>query len=129
MSYLLVAHGTRKPDGVDTVGRLAERASALLGDAVHVALVNVLGPTPSDVLRALPADRPVTVVPAFLASGYHVRVDLPAHTSPRAVTRPSRIRPVAGRAPAPCLRTGQGGGSPCWRPGDAAVMADAVQIW
>ena len=78
MSKLLVAHGTRKPDGVKMIGELAGRVSEQLGLPVHVAFVDVLGPTPEEVLRALPADRPVTVVPAFLASGYHVRVDLPA---------------------------------------------------
>lgn len=81
MSHLLVAHGTRKPAGVTMVGELADRVSALLDRPVHVAFVDVLGPTPEEVLRALPADRPVTVVPAFLASGYHVRVDLPAHVA------------------------------------------------
>ncbi len=79
------------------VGELAERVSELLGRPVHVAFVDVLGPTPEEVLRALPADRPVTVVPAFLASGYHVRVDLPAHVAASghpAVTVTDAARPV-----------------------------------
>ena len=39
----------------------------------------MVGPTPEEVLRALPAAQPVVAVPAFLARGYHVRVDLPAY--------------------------------------------------
>ena len=77
MNPLLVAHGTRKPDGVAMIADLADRVGALLGRRVHTAFVDVLGPTPSDVLSTLRGE-PVVVVPAFLASGYHVRVDLPA---------------------------------------------------
>jgi hypothetical protein len=78
------------------VGQLAERVAGLLHRPVHVAFVDVVGPTPQEVLRALPADRPVTVVPAFLASGYHVRVDLPAHVAAgghRAVTVTAPLGP------------------------------------
>jgi sirohydrochlorin ferrochelatase len=74
---LLVAHGTRKADGVAMIAELAERVGANLGIRVRTAFVDVLGPTPSDVLSALP-DGPSVVVPAFLAGGYHVRVDIPA---------------------------------------------------
>jgi sirohydrochlorin ferrochelatase len=74
---LLVAHGTRKADGVAMIADLAERVGGLLGQRVHTAFVDVLGPTPADVLSELP-DGPAVVVPAFLASGHHVRVDIPA---------------------------------------------------
>ena len=57
MSKLLVAHGTRKPNGVKMIGELAGRVSEQLGLPVHVAFVDVLGPTPEEVLRALPTDR------------------------------------------------------------------------
>lgn len=77
MNPLLVAHGTRKPGGVAMIADLAHRVGALLGREVRTAFVDVLGPTPSDVLSTLHGE-PVVVVPAFLASGYHVRVDLPA---------------------------------------------------
>jgi sirohydrochlorin ferrochelatase len=73
---LLVAHGTRKGQGVTMIADLAERVGALIGQHVHTAFVDVLGPTPAEVLSDLP-DGPAVVVPAFLASGYHVRVDLP----------------------------------------------------
>jgi sirohydrochlorin ferrochelatase len=78
MSLLLVAHGTRKRQGVAMVGDLAERVSAALRQPVQVAFVDVLGPTPSEVLARL-TDEPVTLVPAFLSRGYHVVSDIPAH--------------------------------------------------
>jgi sirohydrochlorin ferrochelatase len=78
MSLLLVAHGTRKQRGVTLVGELVERVSATLGQTVHVSFVDVLGPTPAEVLAGL-TDRPVTLVPAFLSRGYHVTSDIPAH--------------------------------------------------
>jgi sirohydrochlorin ferrochelatase len=77
VSYLLVAHGTRKQRGVTMVGDLAEQVSSALGQHVHMAFVDVLGPTPSEVLASL--DGPAVVVPAFLSRGYHVTTDIPAH--------------------------------------------------
>ncbi|HKV21277.1 MAG TPA: CbiX/SirB N-terminal domain-containing protein, partial [Mycobacterium sp.] len=124
MSYLLVAHGTRKPHGVAMIGQLAQRVSALLARPVHVAFVDVLGPTPEEVLRALPSERPVTVVPAFLASGYHVRVDLPAHVAASghpAVTVTAPLGPCAGTVQVLSQRLVECG----WRPGDSVVMAAA----
>jgi sirohydrochlorin ferrochelatase len=79
MSLLLVAHGTRRPGGVEMVGDLAARVSTLIGRRVQVAFVDVLGPTPSEVLSG--TDGPAIVVPAFLSRGYHVRTDLPTHVA------------------------------------------------
>jgi sirohydrochlorin ferrochelatase len=73
----LVAHGTRKQRGVAVIGDLADRVSAALGQSVQVSFVDVLGPSPSEVLSSLP--EPATVVPAFLSRGYHVNTDIPAH--------------------------------------------------
>jgi sirohydrochlorin ferrochelatase len=61
------------------IGDLAAQVSTLVGRRVQVAFVDVLGPTPSEVLSG--ADGPAIVVPAFLARGYHVRTDLPAHVA------------------------------------------------
>jgi sirohydrochlorin ferrochelatase len=77
-AQVLVAHGTRKQRGVAMVVDLAQRVSATLGETVHVSFVDVLGPTPSEVLAGTP-DEPVTLVPAFLSRGYHVATDIPAH--------------------------------------------------
>src|SRR5215472_15788323 len=82
MDLILAAHGTRRPDGVAMIADLAAQVSALLDHRVHVAFVDVLGPTPSEVLsRAAVGGRPAVVVPAFLSRGYHVRIDLPAHVA------------------------------------------------
>jgi sirohydrochlorin ferrochelatase len=78
---ILVAHGTRKAHGVEMIGELADRVSAVTGRRVRTAFVDVLGPTPADVLRTLPDDLPAVLVPAFLSSGYHVRVDIPWHVA------------------------------------------------
>jgi sirohydrochlorin ferrochelatase len=77
MNLLLVAHGTRKPQGVAMIGDLADQVSATLGQEVHVSFVDVLGPTPSKVLARM--DGPAIVVPAFLSRGYHVTSDIPDH--------------------------------------------------
>jgi sirohydrochlorin ferrochelatase len=124
MSKLLVAHGTRKPNGVKMIGELAGRVSEQLGLPVHVAFVDVLGPTPEEVLRALPADRPVTVVPAFLASGYHVRVDLPAYVAAsghRAVTVTHPLGPCPSTVAVLAQRLIECG----WRPGDSVILTAA----
>jgi sirohydrochlorin ferrochelatase len=124
MSLLLVAHGTRKPEGVTMVGDLAARVSGVLDRQVHAAFVDVLGPTPREVLSALPADRPVTVVPAFLAGGYHVRVDLPAHVAAsghRAVTVTAALGPCPSTVQVMAQRLVECG----WRTGDSVVMAAA----
>jgi len=77
MSLVLVAHGTRKQRGVAMVGDLAQRVSATLGQTVHVSFVDVLGPTPSEVLAPMAGS--TIMVPAFLSRGYHVTTDIPAH--------------------------------------------------
>ncbi len=73
---LLVAHGSRDPRGAHEISRIAEALADRLGrDAVHTAYVDVIGPTVAEALDGIAG--PVVVVPAFLASGYHVRTDLP----------------------------------------------------
>lgn len=121
---VLVAHGTRKPGGVTMVEDLAQRVGAVLEREVHVAFVDVLGPTPADVLARLPQHRPAVLVPAFLASGHHVRVDVPAHVEASAhpdvtVTRP--LGPCAGTVRVLADRLCETG----WRPGDSVILAAA----
>jgi sirohydrochlorin ferrochelatase len=105
------------------VGDLAQRVSAALGETVHVSFVDVLGPTPSEVLAATP-DEPVTVVPAFLSRGYHVTTDIPAHAEASGhpdvtVTEalgpgPQLVRVLADRL----LESG-------WRRDDSVILAAA----
>jgi sirohydrochlorin ferrochelatase len=122
MNPILVAHGTRKASGVAMIGELADRVSAQLGQRVRVAFVDVVGPTPSEVLADL--DGPAVLVPAFLSSGYHVRSDIPEHVAASGhpdvtVTHalgpcPQMVRVVTDRL----IESD-------WRYGDSVVMAAA----
>lgn len=124
MTTLLAAHGTRAPAGVAMIGDLAAAVSQRLHEPVRVAFVDVLGPAPEEVLAHLPADEPVTVLPAFLARGHHVRTDLPARL---ARTGPRVLRPAAALGPSPLLaavlaaRLAEAG----HRRGDAVVLGAA----
>ncbi|GAA1843142.1 sirohydrochlorin chelatase [Pseudonocardia ailaonensis] len=73
---VLIAHGSRS-DAADAVIRtIAEQAGAALpGVEVRVGYVDVRRPSVADAVAGLDA---AVVLPAFLASGYHVRTDLPA---------------------------------------------------
>jgi sirohydrochlorin ferrochelatase len=122
MNLVLVVHGTRKQSGVTMVGDLAQSVSATLGQTVHVSFVDVLGPTPSEVLASLTG--PTTVVPAFLSRGYHVTTDIPAHVESAGhldvtVTEalgpgPQLVRVLADRL----VESG-------WRQGDSVILAAA----
>jgi sirohydrochlorin ferrochelatase len=125
MSLILVAHGTRMPHGVAMIGNLAEQASAVCGHTVHVAFVDVLGPTPSEVLRTTAAAAgPAVVVPAFLSRGFHIHADLPAH-----VAAGGRPDVITTQALGPSLQaarivTDQLRRSG-WRPDDSVILAAA----
>jgi sirohydrochlorin ferrochelatase len=122
MNLLLVAHGTRRPGGVEMIGDLAARVSTLIGRRVQVAFVDVLGPTPSEVLSR--ADAPAIVVPAFLSRGYHVRTDLPTHVAasghPDVTVTPALgpSREVVRIAAEQLVESG-------WRRGDSVILAAA----
>ncbi|WP_232716254.1 sirohydrochlorin chelatase [Gordonia metallireducens] len=121
VSPVLVAHGTRNPHGVNVIAEIAEAVSARIG-LTRTAFVDVLGPTPSEVIADL--DKPAVLVPAFLASGYHVRKDIPEHValagrSDTVVTR--ALGPDPAIAAVARLRLAEAG----WEPGDAVVLAAA----
>lgn len=123
MNLILVAHGTRKPDGVAMIGGLAERVAATLGHAVQVAFVDVLGPTPGEAL-ATATGQPAIVVPAFLSRGYHVRADLPRHVTASGhpdVTLTPALGPSPQVARIVADRLAQSG----WRRGDSVILATA----
>jgi sirohydrochlorin ferrochelatase len=75
-ALVVLAHGTGDAAGRGTWGRLLLRLRDALPDVeVRLAYAGVARPQLADVLPQLPG--PVVVVPAFLAYGYHVRVDVP----------------------------------------------------
>ncbi len=118
---ILVAHGTRSVAGVSTVARIAELVGERVG-TTRVAFVDVLGPSPSELLAQ--THGPALIVPAFLAAGYHVRRDIPAHIE---ASGHRDVQMCDNMGPDPLLavvmrdRLHAAG----WRPGDAVVMAAA----
>jgi sirohydrochlorin ferrochelatase len=124
MDLILAAHGTRRPGGVAMIGDLAAQVSTLLDRTVQVAFVDVLGPTPSEVLSQAPAQRRAIVVPAFLSRGYHVRTDLPAHVAAsghsNVIVTPA-LGPSGGIARIVFYQLMKSG----WRPGDSVVLGAA----
>ncbi|WP_166354838.1 sirohydrochlorin chelatase [Phytoactinopolyspora limicola] len=75
-ALVATAHGTRDPDGPVVLEHLLDEVRRHLPDVpVRIAYVDVIEPMLDEVLAELPGT-PV-VVPMFLASGYHVRVDVP----------------------------------------------------
>jgi len=122
-SVVLAAHGTRDPAGVVVAGELVTALRARLpGRAALLAFVDVLGPSVREVVADAPG--PVTVIPAFLASGYHVRADVPREVG--ATGRPD-VSVTAALGPDPLLvgalrdRLRAAG----WCSGDAVVLAAA----
>ena len=104
------------------IGDLAARVSTLIGRRVQVAFVDVLGPTPSEVLSG--ADGPAIVVPAFLSRGYHVRADLPTHVL--ASGHPNvTITPALGPSREVVRIIGQQLVKSGWRPGDSVILGAA----
>ena len=75
-ALVVLAHGTGDAAGRNTWGRLLVRLRAALpGVEVRLAYAGVARPQLADVLPRMSG--PVVVVPAFLAAGFHVRVDVP----------------------------------------------------
>jgi len=105
------------------IADLADRVGRQLGRPVHTAFVDVLGPTPAEVLAELP-DEPAVVVPAFLASGYHVRVDVPAFVTASGhpdVTVTDALGPSADIVRVVVDRLVESG----WKPTDSVILAAA----
>lgn len=120
---ILAAHGTRQLSGVQEVYRLAAAvADRLAVCEVPVCFVDVLGPSPAEVLRGVRGR--AVLLPAFLASGYHVRVDVPREVGisghPDVVVTPA-LGPHRSIARVGMARLRHAG----WQPGDAVVLAAA----
>ncbi|MEV0946083.1 sirohydrochlorin chelatase [Rhodococcus sp. NPDC049939] len=120
-ALVLVAHGTRSTRGVEMIARLADAVSEQVG-FTRVSFVDVLGPSPAEVLRDITA--PAVVMPAFLASGYHVHTDVPqqvADSGHRSVSVTRALGPDPVLADVLLRRLVEAG----WQPGDAIVLAAA----
>ncbi|WP_309130440.1 sirohydrochlorin chelatase [Brevibacterium sp.] len=108
-SVALISHGTASPEGQRVIEALAAAVTVDLrqrGIAEEVMLghVDVQTPDVAEVLSALPADRPVILVPLLLSPGYHVHVDLTeALTAAGATGQPGardiRMSPTLGPDP------------------------------
>ena len=122
-TIVVAAHGTRDPAGVAVAHQLADALRARLpGSPVQLGFVDVLGPGVREMVASAPG--PVTVVPAFLSSGYHVRVDVPrevAGAQRTDVTISSALGPHPLLVAAMAERLREAG----WRRGDAVVLAAA----
>jgi sirohydrochlorin ferrochelatase len=120
---LLVAHGTREPTGPREIERLAAAVARQLGVPVHPAYVDVIGPTVADVLGGLRG--PVVVLPAFLAAGYHVRVDLPAQIADAGLDAHVLMADSLGPAPELAEAMLERLRARGWRPGIRVVFSAA----
>lgn len=103
-------------------GLVSALRARLPGRPVLLAFVDVLGPGVREVLAGVPG--PVTVIPAFLTSGYHVRTDVPkevAATGRRDVTVTAALGPDPLLVSALADRLRAAG----WCRGDAVVLAAA----
>ncbi|OON82689.1 sirohydrochlorin chelatase [Streptomyces tsukubensis] len=127
-AVVLVVHGTRLPSGVTAAHDLAARLTVRLGtpEPVRLAFADLRPPNLTETLTSLPARRTVTVVPAFLASGFHVRSDVPeqllrAARPVGATTLTSPLGPDPSVVDALVARLAEAGA----RPGDAVVLAAA----
>lgn len=119
---LLLAHGTREPEGPRVIERLAAATAQRLDVPVHVGYVDVIGPTVAEALSTM--DGPIVALPAFLAAGYHVRTDLPEQI---AATQRGDVVITEPLGPAPEITTAlldrltEAG----WRPGRPVRFAAA----
>jgi len=121
---LLVAHGSRDEAAHTCVVSVSDAVRAALpGIDVRVGYVDVRAPTVADAVASLDG---AVVVPAFLASGYHVRTDLPVQLA-ECGAAPERFPVTPALGPDPLLaratldRLAEAG----WRHGDAVVLAAA----
>ncbi|MFD8671559.1 sirohydrochlorin chelatase [Streptomyces seoulensis] len=98
-TLLAVAHGTRDPEGVRTVLALLDEVRRLRpGLRVEPAWLGLVAPSVPEALSSLPG--PVIAVPLLLASGYHVRADIPALL---AEADPGTVRVTPALGPSPLL--------------------------
>ncbi|MFC5995525.1 sirohydrochlorin chelatase [Pseudonocardia hispaniensis] len=122
LPLLLVAHGSRSAAG-DAEIRQIVAAVAARGIEARIGYVAVRGPTVAEAVAGLDG---AVVVPAFLTSGYHVRLDLPAQLA-AAGADPARFPVTAALGPDPMLARAAASRllAAGLRRGDAVVLAAA----
>lgn len=120
-TLVLVAHGTRNPRGVEMIAELADAVGLAVGPT-RVAFVDVLGPSPKEVLGEMTES--AVVVPAFLASGYHVHTDVPRDVADSGHPR-TTVTPALGPDPVLAQVMVERLAAAGWSPGDAVVFAAA----
>ena len=121
-TLLLALHGTRSPRGTAIAHSLALRVAEVTQRPTRLAFADVTHPDVTEVAAQTPG--PLVVVPAFLASGYHVRTDIP-HQLALAGRADAVITPALGDHPAlmaTALRRLEQAGH---RSGDALILACA----
>ncbi|WP_046468286.1 sirohydrochlorin chelatase [Allosalinactinospora lopnorensis] len=137
-TLLLAVHGTRDRYGTSVARTLARGVARCAGVPVRLGFADVLTPDVGEVAATI--DGPIVVVPAFLAAGYHVHVDIPAQLAragrtavPAADADSQRLEDDSAALITDALgsddrlvataarRLLQAG----WRPGDAVVLAAA----
>jgi Uncharacterized conserved protein len=91
---ILFAHGSRSPNWAEPFERIQQRVAAQRPDArVALAYLELISPNLHDAIDALVAqavDR-ISIVPLFLATGGHLKSDLPRLVD-EAVERHPRLR-------------------------------------
>ncbi|RNL81833.1 sirohydrochlorin chelatase [Halostreptopolyspora alba] len=137
-TLLLAVHGTRDPHGTAVARALAREVADRGETPVRLGFADVLQPDVGTVAATI--DGPVVVVPAFLAAGYHVHVDIPDQLARAGRTPLPPAHPHSGPLddPRAAVITDALGGDDRlittaarrlrqagWRPHDAVVLAAA----
>ena len=92
-SLLLVAHGSRRRESNEEIGRLAARVAERAGDRFDIvehAFLELAEPSIGEGIERCVARgaAEVAVVPYFLARGTHVAEDVPAEVEPKRAEHP-----------------------------------------
>jgi sirohydrochlorin ferrochelatase len=122
-TIVVAAHGTHDPAGIAVAHQLVDALrDRVPGSLVLLGFVDVLGPGVREVVASAPG--PVTVVPTFLSSGYHVRADVPREV---AATQRNDVMISAALGPHPLLvaAVGERLREAGWHRGDAVLLAAA----
>ncbi|WP_304455014.1 sirohydrochlorin chelatase [Nocardiopsis sp. YSL2] len=121
-TLLLAVHGTRQARGTAIAHSLALRVGEITQRPTQLAFADVLTPSVGEVAATVPG--PLVVVPAFLASGYHVRTDIP-HQLAQAGRADAVITPALGAHPAALATARRRLLAAGYQPGDGVVLACA----